>query len=374
MLMLMDCRPLQYAGHDSGKRRLIFSLIAGLAEEQKMKWLFVVDQTYRPEFFPEVPAGLVIVRRAFPGRAGWALWYDWQIPRLARSERADLVMLTGGIAAALPAITQCIWMPEAADPAQTDVGPRRLSIYPGRLASSLRRAASVFCFSDRDRVWLAGRYPEAGEKIIVLRASAEKGIMPLDPAEKKEIKAAIVQGREYFLASLDGVGEEDMTNLLKAFSQFKKRQHSNMQLVLAGRIAGEPEKIKKRMKAYKYRSDVQWLEDVAAADVPRLTGAAYAAVFLADGFKLGVPMLDAWAAGVPVIVVNGGLLHEMAEEAALGAAAGDPAALAAQLMLIYKDEHFRQKLIAKAMDRLGTFSRQRSLDVLQAAMRRAIKE
>jgi glycosyltransferase involved in cell wall biosynthesis len=79
---------------------------------------------------------------------------------------------------------------------------------------------------------------------------------------------------------------------------------------------------------------------------------------------LGIALLNTWKAGVPVIAVDAGLLQEMAGGAALGVVAGDPASLAAQLMLIYKDEQLRRDLISKGFERLDAYSRERSLKVL----------
>jgi glycosyltransferase involved in cell wall biosynthesis len=377
MLILLDCRPLQYAGSGSEKAHFIFSAAAALSGERGVKWLFVVDHSYQPEMLPDL-AGVsilthasILTRRAFPGRAGWRLWYDWQIPRLARHHKADLLMLTAGIAAADPAVPQCLWMPERANPAEGDTGKRHPSIYAGRLVASLQRAAAVFCFSQRDRVWLAGRYPAGEEKTFVLQTVPAEGVSPSAATEKEKIKAGYVQGKEYFLADLTGAGEEDTMNLLKAFSLFKKRQLSNMQLVLTGRASVSASGVKEKLKTYKYRQDVHWPDELPEKEERGLRGAAYAALFPVDGNTLGTPLLNAWAAGVPAIVINGGLLQEMAGGSALGATAGDPAALAAQLMLIYKDESLRRDLIAEGLDRLGAFSRERTLDRVWGGIRRA---
>jgi glycosyltransferase involved in cell wall biosynthesis len=365
MLILMDCRPLQYAGTDGEKAGLIFSIVHVLDREKAVRWIFMVDHTFRPELFPGLPAASVVIRRALPGRVGWKLWYDWQLPRLAKKQGADAVMLTGGIAAALTSIPQLVWLPERAD-------GRWPSIYRGRLAATLRRAAVVFCFSERDRAWLDGHYPATEEGVFVVTAAPAEGVSPLSPEEKGKIKAANTHGKDYFLADLSGAGDNEVMHVLKAFSQFKKRQHSNMQLVITGRITGRVGLIKDRLKAYRYRQDVCWKEEVG--DGWGLMGAAYSAIYLFDGCSLGVPLMNAWRAGVPVIAVTGGLLQETAGEAALGFIGGDPASLAAQLMLIYKDENFRRELISKGWDRLGGFSSGRATDTVWEGIRRATGE
>jgi hypothetical protein len=79
--------------------------------------------------------------------------------------------------------------------------------------------------------------------------------------------------------------------------------------------------------------------------------------FAGDG--LGIPMLNAWKAGVPVIAGPGGNLAEIGGEAALYAGIEDPAVLAGQMMLIYKDEACRNGLIEKGRDRLYLFGEDR---------------
>jgi glycosyltransferase involved in cell wall biosynthesis len=269
-------------------------------------------------------------------------------------------------------------MPERADPAEN--GNRRLypSIYKARLGAALQNAAVIFCFTGRDRNWLAGYRPGIAhgkpsaaegveEKILVLPPAMEEdaGIKgPLADAEKEEIKRKYMRGKEYFLADLAGAGEQEVMNLLKAFSLFKKRQQSNMQLLLTGGINGSADVIRQRLETYKYREDVHWQEDGPVAEDGRVRRAAYAALLLFDSHTLGAPLLNAWAAGVPVIAADGSLLQEIAGDAALPAAAGDPASVAAQLMRIYKDENGRMDLIRRGLDRRGAYTRRGSIDVL----------
>jgi hypothetical protein len=366
MLILLDCRPLQYAGPGSERSRFILGAAAALAGDKAVKWLFVVDHTFRPGMLDGISGDSVLVRRAMPGSFGWRWWYDRQIPRLARQYRADMVMLTGGITAKLSGVPQCLWMPERADPGENGNGRLYPSIYRSRLAAGLQRAAVIFCFTGRDRDWLAGYRPGVEEKILVLPAAMEEdaGVKgPLADAEKEEIKRRYVRGKEYFLADLADAVDEDVINLLKAFSLFKKRQQSNMQLILTGEINGAGV-VRQRLETYKYREDVHWQEDRPTAEVRQLSRAAYAILLLFDGHTLGAPLLNAWAAGVPVIAADGSLLQEIAGDAALPAGAGDPASLAAQLMRIYKDENGRMDLIRRGLDRRGAYTRRGSIDAL----------
>jgi glycosyltransferase involved in cell wall biosynthesis len=368
MRILLDCRPLQSAGPEAEKSRLVFSAAAALSGED-IEWLLVADRRYRPDLFPALP-GRVVICRAWPGRIGWRFWYDRQIRRLCRLE-VDMLWLTGGISAMGIGVPVCLWMPERADPAEGVGFKGYASLYRRRLKASLERAAAVICYSDRDRAWLVGCRPEAQERIYVLPGIPDEKIRPLSAEEKEIIKAERTGGKEYFLADLGDCDEGAVVDLLKAFSLFKKRQRSQMRLVLAGLI-GSPEGIKERLKTYKYRQDVDWPagspdggRGSSDSGMAALAGAAYAVLLPVEGNSLGATLLNTWKAGVPVIAAGGGLFAEMAQGAMLGMAPGDPASLAGQLMRIYKEEDLRKELTRKGFERLKVHSRENFLRVLR---------
>jgi glycosyltransferase involved in cell wall biosynthesis len=315
-----------------------------------------------------------------PGRAGWWWWYDRQLPRVAKQQKVDAAWLTGGIAGGME-VPVCLWMPERANPAEKGGHRGYAALYRSQMKGSLERAAEVICYSGRDRLWLEGvgsggketegdekvRKEKGGtEKVRVLSAIADESIGILSPAEKEKIKTERMEGKEYFLADLTGCGEKEVVDLLKAFSLFKKRQRSQMRLVLQGRMEGF-KRIEERLKTYRYRMDVDWGDGTTdsgwLAEVP--AGAAYAVLLPVEGNSLGTTLLNMWKTGVPVIAADGGLMEEMAQGAVLGVAPGDPAALAAQLMRIYKEEDLRHALIGKGFERLKVYSRENFLQVLR---------
>lgn len=358
MRILLDCRPIQVAGPDAERSRLILLAAAELSATEGIEWVLVMDHRYRRGSFPVLP-GKVVIRRALPGRVGWRWWYGRQLQRVARQEQVDRVWVTGPIVAGM-GVPVCLWAPERVLPLD-DRGHRGYAEwFRSRLPQSLGHASAIVCYSERDRHWLNGIGPAGQAKpgqARLLTPFADESIQPLSAAEKERIKTDRTGGKEYFLADLADCGEADVVNVLKAFSLFKKRQRSGMQLVLAGG-AGVLRGMEERLTTYKYRQDVDWSGEVPA-------GAAYAVLLPVEGRTLGTKMLNRWKAGVPVIAAGGGLLEEMAQGAALEVAPGDPASLAEQLMRIYKQEDLRQELIHKGLERLKIYSRENFLQVLR---------
>ena len=351
MLMLLDGRPLQYAPPDNERTLLILSIAGALTREHGIQPMLLVDHTWRPGSLPGMTEKDVFIKRTLPGRAGWQLWYDWQLPRAVRKHRPSIVMLTGGIAAGPLPAPQFIWMPLCANPKETK---KNGAFYASRLGETLRRGESFFCFSEKDRLWLAARGRREGEdRFGLIRPWPSASAKRLSDDERTSIKNRFAQGREFFFAEVSGSRAEDIVYLLKAFSVFKKRQLSNLRLLL-GSDPGED--IKQRLETYKYRQDVHWCEGSDLHD-GRLPAAAYAALYLFGGDSPGRALLDSWAAGVPVVVTAGTRMAEMAGDAALVTpGADDPTALAGHLMSVYKDESLRGRLIERGFTRLPGFA------------------
>jgi hypothetical protein len=330
MLILLDCRPLQHTRSGAGNEqsRFILSTALLLAREQEVEWLFLVDHTYKPGSLSGLPnpslPGSLLIRRALPGRLGSGIWQNRLLPRLARKYKASLIIRPAG---ATPGAVKLLLLP-----------------FPP--------------FSP-------------GEAPTLLLTPTPRGsVRPLLPAEKATARTNFAEGKEFFLALLSGTGENALINLLKAFSLFKKRQRSNMRLVLAGDLPGPRKGLTEKLATYKYREEVHWYDNPGEEDVIQMTGAAYALLFCFGRNTLGGPLPDAWKTGTPVIATGpAGELPAWATAAVIHAPPDNPPALAAQLMLLYKDETIRQDLIAKGSDHPALSGSNQSAGELWKAIR-----
>ncbi|HMH22587.1 MAG TPA: glycosyltransferase [Puia sp.] len=346
---------------------IIISCVNLLTEKQGIEWLLLVDGAGREGLLPGIPAHELLIRAALPGNMGWRVWYDWQIPRIVRKYRPDLLMTTGGLVAPDVGVPQCVWMPGKADPAAWVQKKSYRKIYRKRLVGNLREAGTIFSFSEEDKLFLeeslkkgrpAGGGSDGkrivagnvGKKIVVVEGGADARYAPLPLEEKETVKKEYAQGKEYFLTIAENARPGELVSLLKAFSGFKKRQQSNMQLVLirmgAGRGIVFPDG---RLDTYRYRQDVHVYDNFPEQEMPGLVAASYAFVAPFRGEGLGLPVLNAWKAGVPVITTVTGFPPGSAGDRVLYAQPDDPASLAGQLMLLYKDEGMRSALIGKAL-------------------------
>lgn len=148
--------------------------------------------------------------------------------------------------------------------------------------------------------------------------------------------------------------KKNIVRVIEAFNLVKQRQ--DIQLVLVGKPRVGQEAIFKAIKDSPFREDIFIPGFVSNADVAQLLVQAYACVFpsLHEGF--GLPVLEAMAAGCPVITSSETALPEVGGEAVLYADPRDVDAIATQIMRLFNDEKMREEMVRKGFERVKDFS------------------
>jgi hypothetical protein len=324
MRILLDCRPLQKAGMSSEVTWFIVTCVKELAARHRVDWLFLLDKVAGGLDLPA--EGKQLLRKTLPGRLGDKWWNSRVMPGVARREKIDLVM-TGTLQADLPD-SGGVKKQRAAGKRDNRLGICSWALTGGGLKLSF-----------------------GGSDALVSLAPDEK-VRFLPMAEREKMKEETAEGREYFFADVTGMAGSKIMILLKAFSLFKKRQLSNMKLVLAGA------KVVDKLETYKYREDICIYSEREKGQME----AAYAVIYIPRGKDPGIALLNAWKAGSPVISLgnesglSGPAQGRGAGEAVLQVKEGDIPGLAEALKSLYKNEGIRNELIVRGSSRVEHLS------------------
>jgi len=369
--IIIDCQALlQNFVHEYSARFIISCHEYLLQNKRDPVYWFIVDPTYiENTLLNSLPAKNILVKKPFPNPIGWKIWLDYQLPSLVKKYNADLLINTGGIASGSP-VAQCSWMPEKPVSNKFQKNTNYTALYERRLKNTLQKSQMVISLSEKRRQQLIRQYNFDSNRIIVARTAADERYRILSWAEKESVKVRYAAGKEYFIVLVDSPSE-NLIHLLKAFSQFKKRQQSNIRLVFAGAGLKNEQGFLEKMETFKYRSDVHVYDNPDDDDTIKLISAAYALVHPFSGDETGAAVLNAFKANVPVIASDKGSLPEIAATAALYANLDDVELLAGQLMLLYKDEKLRGQLIEKSRLQYQLFNRNESMENLYHAMMQA---
>lgn len=148
---------------------------------------------------------------------------------------------------------------------------------------------------------------------------------------------------------------KNLVRLIQAFEQVKKNTPA-LRLVLAGEAAWLAQDIVAAREASPYRDDIILLGRVSFENLQALYQGARLFAFpsLYEGF--GLPILEAFASGTPVLTARNSSLTEVAGDAALYCKAESVEDIAEQLERLWHDASLRQELVAKGQEQLKLFS------------------
>ncbi|HSC54436.1 MAG TPA: glycosyltransferase [Phnomibacter sp.] len=206
------------------------------------------------------------------------------------------------------------------------------------------------------------------EKIQVAGPASLPIFRPMVWVEKEAVKTSFSGGQEYFLYFGPAAPTGDMVVLLKAFSQFKKRQKCNMQLLIALSKPDGHAALHHKLASYKYRSDVRVMQEQTMTEIARLATASYAVISPLK-YQPGWWLLGSMQVGTAIAVVNTTIVQEVCGDACINLTAWETDALAQNMMLLYKDENYRGQLVANAAKNIEN----KNMNVAVAALVRSIE-
>lgn len=304
----------------------------------------------------------------------WQYWYNYKVPAILRKYKADVFVSPDGFCCLRTKVPQCMVLHDLSFIHYPQfIQKSHLRFYKSFTPKFLQKAKSIATVSLFSKEDILRHYKIADNKIDVVYNGVSTIFKPIDQEQKEAIKTKYAEGREFFLFTGSIHPRKNLLHLLKAFSIFKKRQKSNMQLLIAGRLAWDYESFITGLKSYKYREEVKLLGYLQQEELATITASAYALVYPSFFEGFGVPPIEAMQCEVPVIASNAGSIPEVCGDAAVYVDPGNIDAIAEKMMLLYKDESKRNDLIAKGKTRAKEFSWEKTAGLLWSAIGKATK-
>jgi glycosyltransferase involved in cell wall biosynthesis len=189
-----------------------------------------------------------------------------------------------------------------------------------------------------------------------------------DDAGLTDAENALVPAGDFFLYPANLWPHKNHPRILQAFARCLERTGRSAELILTGHPAGWKELHKKFPTL-----PVRHLGFVSPALLRRLFLKTKALVFfsLYEGF--GMPLLEAFDAGAPVVCGDTTALPEVGGDAVLSCDPTDVEAMSSLMERIGADEKLRAELIAKGKERLKAYTWERSAQNLFDAFERVVR-
>lgn len=321
------------------------------------EFLFIFDRPFDPSFVfaPNVKA----VYAGPPTRhiLLFIPWFEFILPRILKKHKADVFLSLDGhlsLRTKVPSIPVIHDLNFYHHPEQVPAFVRwYYNWFFPRFAKKAVRIATVSEYTKQDIVKAYGIDPR---QIDVVYNGCNERYAPVTEDVKSKTRNKLTGGQPYFLFIGLIIPRKNIHRLLLAFDQFKVKTGSKVKLVIVGEKKWWDAKHEEAFQGMTNKGDVIFTGRMNPDELGNVLGSALALTYIPVFEGFGIPILEGFASGIPVLTANVTSMPEVAGEAALLTDPYNIDAIAENLKLLEDDETLRTKLILKGYERLKMFS------------------
>jgi len=238
---------------------------------------------------------------------------------------------------------------------------------------SVKTADAVVAVSQTVKEDLVNRFNLDENKVFVAPNGVdEKRFARANPAKIRKVKEKYGIKGEYFLFVSTLEPRKNLAGLLGAYEKLGKKIPA---LVLAGGEGWRNDDAMENIKRMRQNGfSVITTGFVSDEDLPALYSGANMLVLPSHFEGFGLPIIEAMAAGIPVITSNKNPMKEVGGNAALYANPKDTDDIADKISLLYTDNALREQLVRRGRANIKRFSWEESAKVFKNLIRELAKE
>lgn len=253
------------------------------------------------------------------------------------------------------------------------VEPKNLSYLKRFVPETLDAARQILAISEATKEALLTTYKLPAERITVTPLAADSAFsVPVPADDIRRVTQRYGIDRDYVLAVGTLEPRKNLRSLLLAWAGLRKEV--NEQLVVAGGQGWLFEETQSLLAKLGLGNKVIFTDYVPKSELPALYQGAKVFVFPSYYEGFGIPVLEAMAAGTPVLCSNTSSLPEVADTAALYFDPEDVEALKLAVRRALGDKPLRDRLRAAGKERAAGFSWEQTAQATLAAYEQALNQ
>lgn len=229
-------------------------------------------------------------------------------------------------------------------------------VYKNKVRFACNNADMILVTSQQTKEDLQTYYPKIKQNSISVLYQGCNSLYykTLGKEDKEKIRIKYKLPKQYILCVGTLEERKNFLSVLKAVSQFK----IDAPIVLIGKPTPYLEEIKKYAVIHKLDKRLWILHNVETSDLPAVYQSAQMFVYPSVYEGFGIPIIEAFNSGTPVITTNYGSLAEIASDGALLVNPVDLEELGTAILNLMNDSELRRTYIGKAFERTGLFKQE----------------
>ena len=305
----------------------------------------------------------------------WWFWFHSQLPRVLNALKPDVFVSTDGYS-----VVDCNL------PIVDVIHDLNFEHYPEHLPRLVRKyykkyfpqyarcATRIATVSEFSRNDIHSLYNVPLENIDVVYNGVSSAFQPLIDAEKKLIRQKYTNSCEYFVYAGSLHPRKNIENLFHAFAVFKDKTKSDMKMVVVGEAMFLAKSIQSVYDKHPYKKDIVFTGRVSDKDMNYLVGSSYAMTYVPYFEGFGIPILEAFACGIPVVTSDCTSMPEVAGDAAVLCNPFDVNSIAEAMVTIYSDKSLYEQLLDRSHTQLEKFSWDRTAELLWNTIEKSVEQ
>lgn len=225
-------------------------------------------------------------------------------------------------------------------------------MYDLSLNISIKKSDKIIADSENTKNDLTRTFCLQENKVLVIAPAIEERFKPIEqPIEVYKNKFGTEKG---YILHLGGMGfNKNSTTVLSVFETLIKNDNLDCKLVIVGKKGVFTKDVLNKAEQL---GEVVFTGYVPDEEMPLLYSGASVFLYpsLYEGF--GLPVLEAMACGVPVVVSKDSSLPEIAGSAGLYVDPNNIEDICQKILLVLNDDRIRNQLVSRGLERVKDFS------------------
>ena len=328
------------------------------------EFVFFFDRKYKSDFIFSDNVKPVIVHPQARHPFLWILFFEIGIKRALKREKIDVFFSPDGwlcLGTKVPTLNVIHDLNFVYYPKFSAFWVRKYyHFFFPRFARKAAFLATVSEFSKQD---IIKHYGINSDLIAVTYNGLAEDFFEISEDEKAIVRQKLTNAIPYFVFVGTANKRKNVVNILHAFDTFRKKGY-DAKLVFAGSNKYWDKDMSLTLKQIQFSDDVIFTGYLSTAELNKVISASFSLLYpsLFEGF--GVPIIEAFACGTPVITSNTTSMPEVAGDAALLVNPFSVEEIATAMESLFVDENLHNNLIIKGKERSKHFQWSKSAEDL----------
>jgi len=315
-----------------------FSILAKTHPE--IDFLFITDCLVVAKHFPYPNQKIISLPSGINNSIVRSFWCQFKLPAILKKHAVEYFITNTNYYTRKSKTKQIIWIDTAA------------VLNNKRKLTRLSNAEMILTVNDYFKRISTTAMPEIEKKVFVTGIGFNHLLSLHHHIDIEEIKNKYSDGADYFVCCSDSNQFDELMICLKAFSQFKKWQQSNMQLLFLLNDQ-QKNKLSKLLSTYKYKLDVKLIDKQDSFKNNEIMAGAYSIINTNTANSISANMLTALQLNKPLMVADLEYFKSSFADAAVYTKI-DENEIAKKMILLYKDENYRNDIIENTRQLITT--------------------